>query len=342
MSLPSISMCAAHPWQTLSVSQHRVAHAVLEDTGPGSAVWILMYHGITADVQKAGVTNYWRYNIHRDALEQHLAFLRKHCNPISLAELRAGSRLVKTKSNVVLSFDDGYESNYTIAFPLLKRYGIPAVFALPTAFVFDSEPLWNDIVEYAVNHSPHESVRFKWARTTHEFVTLDLAGRIALYKWLTNECVRVQQERRADLIDIAVGALGVVARAEDLFQYADYRPLTVKQIWEMAGSHLIEYASHSVHHYLLTKVRVAARQTELQQSKDRIEKITGHPCTTFSVPAGFYSRAVLKDVLAAGYELILTSVSGATTPGEQVLPRNVLLDGDDVQVLADMIGALHQ
>lgn len=321
--------------------QHHAGDAAPADVGRGKSVGILMYHGITASAQVSGVSNYWRYNIDRDALEQHLAYLRKDCNPISLAEMRTGRRLVKNKPNIVVSFDDGYENNYTMAFPLLKRYRIPAVFALPTAFVCNSEPLWNDVLEYAVHHSMNERVRFRWARVTREFATPDLAGRIALYKWLVGECVRVQQERRSDFIEVAVDALGVVAHGRDLFQNADYRPLTVEQISEMAESGLIEYASHSVHHYLLTKLRPGARRRELQESKEQIEKLTGLPCTTFSVPGGFYNRDVLQDALAVGYEVVLTSVRGSTAPGRRVLPRNVLLDGDNVQVLAEMIDGLQ-
>jgi len=307
-----------------------------------SAVGILMYHGITASARVSGVTNYLRYNIHRDALEQHLAYLRKHCNPMSLAEVRAGRRLTKKKPNVILTFDDGYENNYTMAFPLLKRYRIPAVFALPTAFVCDRTPLWTDVVEHAVHHSPRGHVRVTWAGVTREFAIAGLAGRIALLKWLMGECVRMPQERRSDFLEIVVDALGVTARARNLFRNGDYRPLTAEQIAEMAASGLIEYASHSVHHYLLTKVRPGARRRELQESKDQIETLTGRPCTTFSVPAGFYNRDVLQDAFATGYEVVLTSDCGSSSPGGRVLPRNVLRDGDTVQVLAEMVDGLHK
>lgn len=48
--------------------------------------------------------------------------------PISLAEmygcLSTGTAL--PERSVVITFDDGYESNYTLAFPVLKQYGIKA------------------------------------------------------------------------------------------------------------------------------------------------------------------------------------------------------------------------
>lgn len=302
---------------------------------------ILMYHGIRARTRVAGVTNYWRYNISRDALQEQLAYLREHCNTISLADLRSGRHLTKRRPNVVLTFDDGYENNYTIAFRLLKRHGIPAVFALPTAFVCNREPLWNDIIEHAVNHSRKDRVRLRWAGATREFAISNLADRIALSKWLVNACVRVHQERRTEVIDGALDALGVAADARTLFRIADYRPLTSEQIGEMAKSGLIEFASHSIHHYLLTQVRPATRRKELQESKVKVEELTERPCTTFSVPGGFFNDDVSQDALAAGYETVLTSVRGSASPGRRVLNRNVLMEGDNVQAFAEVVHGLH-
>lgn len=302
---------------------------------------VLMYHGVFSSANVSGVTNYWRYNIRRHTLEQHLAYLSRHCNPISLSELCAGARPPGKKPNVVVTFDDGYENNYLLAFPLLKRYRIPAVFALPTAFVYHREPLWNDLVEYSVNNAASEQVVIRWARVTRRFSIAHRVGRVELYKWLMHQCVRMRQERRAGFIETMADALGTPFRAPEFFQNADYRPLTIPQILEMADSGLIEFASHSVHHYLLTNVRRSQRIRELQESKDQVEMITGRPCTTFSVPGGMYNRAVLQDSVTAGYRTTLTSMHGSPAVGGRVLPRNVVLDGDDVRVLAKKIGGLR-
>jgi peptidoglycan/xylan/chitin deacetylase (PgdA/CDA1 family) len=318
-------------------SRSDASDAALSEVSRGTAVTILMYHGIIARALLSEVSNCYGYNIQVDALDRHLAYVSQHCNPISLAEMRTGRSVTMERPNVIVTFDDGYENNYTMAFPLLKRYRIPAVCALPTAFVCNQEPLWNDVLEYAVNHSQKERVRVSWAGATREFAMADLAGRIALHKWLVDECIRVPQERRSEFIQVAVDALEVMAEAQEIFRYADYRPLTAEQVSEMAASGLVEFASHSVHHYLLTQLCPDARRRELQESKDQMERLTGRPCTAFTVPGGFFNDDVLHDAWAAGYEVVMTSMRGRTEPGRHVLNRNVLLDGDGVQVLADML-----
>lgn len=39
------------------------------------------------------------------------------------------------KALITFSFDDGRVDNYTIAFPILKKYGLPATFNITTGFV---------------------------------------------------------------------------------------------------------------------------------------------------------------------------------------------------------------
>ena len=53
------------------------------------------------------------------------------------------------------------------------------------------------------------------------------------------------------------------------------------------------------------------------------------------------SRKDLRDAVAAGYEAVMTSVRGRTAPGNHVLNRNVLMDGDNVQMLAEAVNGVH-
>src|SRR3990167_7738441 len=64
--------------------------------------------------------------------EEQIAHIVRHHHVVSGAELRAhvcrGTTL--PPNSVLLTFDDGYLNNYQYAFPILRRYGVPATFFL--------------------------------------------------------------------------------------------------------------------------------------------------------------------------------------------------------------------
>ena len=48
----------------------------------------------------------------------------------------------KLSTFVCLTFDDGYRDNYTLAYPLLKRLGIPFTVYVTTGFIDNRLPMW--------------------------------------------------------------------------------------------------------------------------------------------------------------------------------------------------------
>ena len=97
---------------------------------------VLMYHGVHSDPKKAG-----DYVITPQALEQDLLFLQgQGCHTVTMREViayvRDGAPL--PEKPVVITFDDGYRSNYTLAYPILQKYGMKAtIFAIGVSFGTD-------------------------------------------------------------------------------------------------------------------------------------------------------------------------------------------------------------
>ena len=311
--------------------------ALLWDLLHRRRIRLLIYHGVQTRAASDGVTNLHGYNITAEEFERHLRYLERRCHVMRLDDALEGRGLSRTRINVVLTIDDGYENGYTNAFPILKSFEMPAVIALTTAFVTQPEPLWNDVIEYAVTRSPRTDVSISWGGEQREWRLADLDGRIALYNWLLFECTQMDQERRGELIHEAVQALEAPGVPDSILELDDYRPLTPEQVREMANSDLVEIASHSVHHYLLTKLGADQRRAELVDSKREIEALTGRPCTTFCVPGGQYDAAVVEEAFEAGYARVLTSNGGHATPGLRLMGRLGITHHTDPPAFADMV-----
>lgn len=106
-------------------------------------VSILMYHSISNDGRFLSVSPL--------SFERQLTFLKKRkFNVISLGELGEAleqGRVLKYKTTV-LSFDDGYQDNYSTMFSLIKKYNFPVVIFLVTDLVGQTGYLnWTEIME---------------------------------------------------------------------------------------------------------------------------------------------------------------------------------------------------
>jgi peptidoglycan/xylan/chitin deacetylase (PgdA/CDA1 family) len=107
---------------------------------------ILMYHHISAEAEP-NLGPYYRLNTPPSLFEKHLSLLRQvDCTVLSLSDALVMLRTPGAKGNfAVITFDDGYESVYTEAFPLLQQFGFPATVFLPTDYISQSRSTFNGI-----------------------------------------------------------------------------------------------------------------------------------------------------------------------------------------------------
>ncbi len=78
--------------------------------------------------------------------EKQIEFILKRNSIISL------EKLISEEKGTSITFDDGYEENYLIAYPILKKYNLTATIFLTTDYVEKRDYLtWKEIKEMANN-----------------------------------------------------------------------------------------------------------------------------------------------------------------------------------------------
>lgn len=124
----TLALCAA-----LATSLAASAPSVSADSWPG--VPVLMYHRIDRNVPHDAVGR--DLTVEPAAFAAQLRYLREHrirtLTATELAEDLAHGR--RPRSAVVLTFDDGYDDNATVAFPLLRANDARATFYVSSGFV---------------------------------------------------------------------------------------------------------------------------------------------------------------------------------------------------------------
>ena len=120
-----MSLCALVMGSALPSS----ANESLPATPPASLArgdfLVLCYHDIVATKN----SNF--YSVTQAALKEQFAYLKKNYHVVGMDDVLAAhqGKKVLPRQAVVLTFDDGLESMYSLAFPLLKEYGFKALFA---------------------------------------------------------------------------------------------------------------------------------------------------------------------------------------------------------------------
>ncbi|MBN2471650.1 MAG: polysaccharide deacetylase family protein, partial [Anaerolineae bacterium] len=122
-------------------------------------ITVLAHHRVT-DAGKAADFPYYQPNISATPaqFDEQLAYIAAHFSVIGLHDLVA--YVVENKPlpprPLLITFDDGYLDNYQHAFPVLQRYGFPAVIFLMTSRMTHSAPPWWDECAYYFFHTTRE------------------------------------------------------------------------------------------------------------------------------------------------------------------------------------------
>jgi len=107
-------------------------HAFVQARSP-LRIPVLMYHRVIKDPPSASSCGTW---VTAKLFEEQLKSIRRQgLSPITFkdyAALMRGDCALPARP-IILTFDDGYEDNYTIAFPMLQKYGFGAVLFVVTS-----------------------------------------------------------------------------------------------------------------------------------------------------------------------------------------------------------------
>lgn len=92
---------------------------------------IIFYHRLFHDIN-----NHEKYSIDKIEFERHLHYLSENgFQTISLEDMFAPSQPNDSTKKIIISFDDGSDSDYSVAFPLLKKYGFVATFFITVSWI---------------------------------------------------------------------------------------------------------------------------------------------------------------------------------------------------------------
>jgi peptidoglycan/xylan/chitin deacetylase (PgdA/CDA1 family) len=248
-------------------------------------------------------------------------FIRCRCEAIPLdALLKAPEKNASSKPLFLLTFDDGWEDNYSTAYPWLKKLGIPAVIFISVGAVEKQEPFWIERIVGA------------WKDLSRSaYIKSHLPGLIGSKDRPLdlNEAVEALKHMSSASRHQILEALSLFNETGKREEDAD-KMLTWEQILEMSRDS-IEFGSHTMTHPLLTYENEAAVKDELTLSKQILERKLNRTIRAFAYPNGDLNQAVKDQVREAGYDCaFVTDRKANFAKGERFAIRRVMLHEGNV------------
>ncbi len=263
------------------------------------------------------------------AFRSQMEFLKRHYRVVTLDEVSdmlAGRRPWVERA-VAITFDDGYEDNCRVAWPILRELRLPATIFLTTDYIGAGRGIWLNRLHLALRESPLGALPAPEAlgpdapplplRSPEERDSAGFALVDALYH-------RPPQEREA-LTECLIERLQVDLATRSPTPSA-LRFLSWDQVRTMAEEGAVTFGSHGCSHSIVSRLTDETLREELSASKAVIERETGRPVRHFAYPNGgpgdWDDRAV-RLLPELGYETAVTMCKGLVQAGVQpfALPR---------------------
>ena len=241
--------------------------------------------------------------VSKNNFEKQMEFIKEEFNVLPLDDIIDRLKKGKTLSSrdVAITFDDGYIDNYIHAYPILKKYGIPATIFITTGHIGSNNLLWWDRLSLIIKAVL--CTKIKWDDYFSDLLTRELKNILSNEKALkrsltplTNYLKSVGVHKREAIIHY----LGnTVLKSESILPQQRVF-LSWQEIKEMSGSG-ITFGSHSHTHAILTELDDKDMNRELSFSKELIKENVGMEPKGFSYPDGCLDDRVKASVITSGY-----------------------------------------
>lgn len=243
----------------------------------------------------------------RVSSEYFEAFLReqqKHLDFISINDIhtRLSNKQRSDKPFGIITFDDGYEDNYTYAYPILKKLNIPFVIYVSAGLVNDHTPIWNYplIIERIIKMNSELNIN------GHRYICATEEQKSEVFRQLKGLLFSLPYAHlQEDFKHLFAEYL-----SDDVFPL---NTLTWEQIAELSKDPLCTIGSHTMTHCRLTITDIASLQYELGESKSLLEQHVCKPVEHLSYPYGWKTDVSAEAIAFAqqiGYKTALRSYGG--------------------------------
>lgn len=259
-----------------------------------NSISIFLFHGVIERFSHR-ICNHTRKHIEKDYFINSLKSLKKIGRPVSLDDIVSyyndGCSL--PPYSFAITFDDGFENNYSIAAPVLKELDIPATFYVSTDFIDNNHMSWIDRIEYCLENISGGTLVLPWNDETVSLRNDD--DKLSFANHL-REYVKPRKE------------INLESLVTDVFRQLNFEmiecnndPVDLKMSWnqikELKKDKNFIIGGHSHSHLNLAFLSDEDLEYEVKTSLELLEEKAGIKTIHYSYPEGLsycYSENVIN------------------------------------------------
>ena len=261
-------------------------------------ILVLLYHGVTNF--KAGENNNLRnYNskhLSKTIFEDQIEQISKSCNVISTDELIKNwqEKIEYKKPTVVITFDDGFQNNFSIAKPILEKYKVPATFYISTGNITNQKIFWVDTLEIMFTDTVIKEIVPKNTPFISDLISKDIQNltlesrdnKIKILDKIKQKLKLCHPKKRNFFLENVAKELEVEKSYSIKDSHQDYSVLSWDELKKIKSNSLFTIGGHSRWHNILSKLKGQELEEEIYGSIKDIENNLGSFSGHYAYPEG--------------------------------------------------------
>ena len=289
---------------------------------------IVTYHGIC---EVGGGDNLFT-QLPVDVFSSQIKLLKKIYNILSLKEvLRCVQESRPFPSgSAMITFDDGFMSNFSLAYPVLKELNIPATIFLTVDYIGTRKLLWFDELFLFLKQAIALDIDLSSIDPDLEKYTNSHLDVSEVYSGLGGRLKRQKTGERERVICKLKEAVGAIPSREK----EAFRLLTWEQVLEMFKSGLIDFGVHTATHRIVSDLHENEWEQEIVHPKKKLEQILECKVESFCYPNGIpdidFSEQHEKYLKKFGYQCAFSTGEWLNSPRSQSYRLGRIPAGNDM------------
>ena len=290
-----------------------------------NSILVLLYHGVTD--QSAGkfnnLRNYNKKHLNKNTFEKQIESINKSCEVISIDQLVHywNTNYEIKKPTVVITFDDGFRNNYSIAKPILEKYEVPATFYISTGNVSEQKLFWVDLLEIIFSKTRIKEINSKTFPTIYSFIpnqknNINLDNRLSKIEALNlikKKLKLCHPKFRAEKIK----NIALELKVDNSYKIdncpSEYSILSWDELRNINSNDLFTIGGHSRWHNILSKLNGHDLEDEIKGSIEDIKNNLGMFSGHYAYPEGqkeHFNSETIKVLKKLGVRACPSAIQG--------------------------------